>query len=784
MIKITMKIVVLLLVLCTSITAQKYTINGQIQSAKTGEDLISANIYCPKLELGSVSNVYGFYSLTLESGVYDLVFSYVGYDDVEIKIDLSSDVTKDIELSEAGAVLGELVISADKEKAQDKLLSTEMSADEVSIETVKKLPALFGEIDIIKVIQLLPGVKSVGEGGSGFYVRGGNVDQNLVLLDEAPIYNASHILGFFSSFNPDAIKDMKLYKGAIPAQYGGRLSSVLDIRMKDGNSKRFAGSAGLGTLMSRLAIEAPISDKGSFMLAGRRSYIDVVADLYQSLREKDETTEENKFYFYDLNAKANYRINKKNRIFASGYFGKDVLSFDDEDETVKINWSNTTSTLRWNHLFSPKLFSNLTYYYSNYNYFLGFEEDVISFDWDSNLREHSLKADFGAYLNPKNTMRFGLHIIQHKVSPGKIQSFNAGELIDQLDIQSNLSYESAVYLSNEQELTDRIKIDYGLRFSLLHNVGPQEVYNLDNNYNIIDTTIHTKGVYNTYKNLEPRINIRYSLDETSSIKSNYTRTAQYIQLASNGNFATPFDIWFSSSPLIKPQLADQIAVGYFKNLANNSIEFSAEMYYRWFYNSIDFKDHAELLLNTNLEADLRIGKAKAYGLELMAKKNKGRLSGWISYTYSKAQKNIETINNNDWYNTKYDRPHDLSIVASYELTERIALGSSFVYSSGSPVTFPTGKYSFLGVAVPIYSERNGERLPDYHRLDFSMTLQGKKNKTRRFQSQWVFSIYNLYDRRNAFAINFKQEDFRPNVTYAEKQAIFSIVPSITYNCKF
>lgn len=784
MIKITMKIVVLLLVLCTSITAQKYTISGQIQSAKTGEDLISANIYCPKLELGSVSNVYGFYSLTLESGVYDLVFSYVGYDDVEIKIDLSSDVTKDIELSEAGAVLGELVISADKEKAQDKLLSTEMSADEVSIETVKKLPALFGEIDIIKVIQLLPGVKSVGEGGSGFYVRGGNVDQNLVLLDEVPIYNASHILGFFSSFNPDAIKDMKLYKGAIPAQYGGRLSSVLDIRMKDGNSKRFAGSAGLGTLMSRLAIEAPISDKGSFMLAGRRSYIDVVADLYQSLREKDETTEENKFYFYDLNAKANYRINKKNRIFASGYFGKDVLSFDDEDETVKINWSNTTSTLRWNHLFSPKLFSNLTYYYSNYNYFLGFEEDVISFDWDSNLREHSLKADFGAYLNPKNTMRFGLHIIQHKVSPGKIQSFNAGELIDQLDIQSNLSYESAVYLSNEQELTDRIKIDYGLRFSLLHNVGPQEVYNLDNNYNIIDTTIHTKGVYNTYKNLEPRINIRYSLDETSSIKSNYTRTAQYIQLASNGNFATPFDIWFSSSPLIKPQLADQIAVGYFKNLANNSIEFSAEMYYRWFYNSIDFKDHAELLLNTNLEADLRIGKAKAYGLELMAKKNKGRLSGWISYTYSKAQKNIETINNNDWYNTKYDRPHDLSIVASYELTERIALGSSFVYSSGSPVTFPTGKYSFLGVAVPIYSERNGERLPDYHRLDFSMTLQGKKNKTRRFQSQWVFSIYNLYDRRNAFAINFKQEDFRPNVTYAEKQAIFSIVPSITYNCKF
>ena len=761
---------------------EKYTLNGQITDAKSGEDLISATIYVPKLNIGATTNVYGFYSLTLPKGSYEVIYSYVGFENQVITLGLASDVTKDIELSESGSLMGEVVISAEKEDEDQNVSSTEMSVEEVSIETVKKLPALFGEIDIIKVIQLLPGVKSVGEGSSGFYVRGGNVDQNLVLLDEAPIYNASHVLGFFSAFNPDAIKDMKLYKGAIPSHFGGRLSSVLDIRMKEGNSKKFAGSGGIGTLMSRLALEAPIGDSGSFMLAGRRSYIDLVSKAVQKLRGKG-SDDNDAFYFYDLNAKANYRLNSNNRIFASGYFGRDVLAFNGEDQSFRVEWGNSKGTLRWNHLFSPKLFSNLTYYYSNYNYLLDFEEDLARFKWTSRLKEHSLKFDLGAYLNPNNTIRFGLHAIQHNIAPGNIKTFEEEVEKQNFDIQENKSYESAAYINNEQVISDKLKIDYGLRLSMLNNVGPQKVYNLDENYEIKDTTNYT-GVYNTYWNLEPRLGLRYALNESSSIKASYNRTAQYIQLASNGNSATPFDIWFSSSKQVKPQLADQVALGYFKNLRNNTIEFSMEVYYKNFKNSIDFKDHAQLLLNENLEAELRIGEARAYGLELMLKKNQGKFLGWISYTLSKVQKKIPSINNGDWYNAKYDKPHDLSIVGAYELSKRISLGSSFVYSTGNTVTFPTGKYDFLGVAVPIYSERNAARLPDFHRLDFSITYRSKKNETRRFKSEWVLSVYNVYNRRNAFSIDFKQEEANPNITYAERTSVFAIVPSLTYNVKF
>lgn len=759
-----------------------YTLSGQISDASTGEDMIAATIYVPKLNVGGTSNVYGFYSLTLPSGKYEVIYSYVGYEDQIIVVDLLSDITKNIEIHQSGTDIGEIVISAERESIDQNITSTEMSVQEVNIETVKKLPALFGEVDIIKVIQLLPGVKSIGEGSSGFYVRGGNVDQNLVLLDEAPIYNASHVLGFFSAFNPDAIKDMKLYKGAIPSHFGGRLSSVLDIRMKEGNSKNFAGSGGIGTLMSRLAIEAPIGESGSFMLAGRRSYIDVVGKAVQKIRRKDTDGDE-AFYFYDLNAKANYRFNENNRIFASGYFGRDVLGFKDDDESFRVEWGNSTSTIRWNHIFSPKLFSNLTYYYSNYNYFLDFAEDISRFKWTSKLKEHSIKFDLGAYVNTNNTLRFGVHSIQHNIAPGNIESIKNDIVQQTFDIQDNKSYESAFYVNNEQKLSGRLKVDYGIRLSMLNNIGPQKVFNLNEDYETIDTTNY-KGVYNTFWNLEPRLGMRFILDESSSIKASYNRTAQYIQLASNGNSATPFDIWFSSSKQVKPQLADQIALGYFKNLRNNSIELSAEVYYKKFKNSIDFKDHAQLLLNENLEAELRVGEARAYGLELMARKNQGKLTGWVSYTLSKVEKKIATINNGDWYNAKYDKPHDLSIVAAYEWNKRFSFGSSFVYSTGNAVTFPTGKYEFLGVAVPIYSDRNAARLPNFHRLDFSVTYRSKKNEKRRFKSEWVLSIYNVYNRRNAFSIDFKQDEANPNITYAERTSVFAIVPSLTYNVKF
>ena len=781
--KINTKILIALICLVSleGFSQAKYTLSGQIKDASTGEDLISATVYNQEYSVGTTSNVYGFYSLTLNEGVYEITFSYLGYEDQIVEIDLERDQVLNIELGESGALLGEVVISAEKETEDENIESTEMSVDKVSIETVKKLPALFGEIDIIKTIQLLPGVKSIGEGTSGFYVRGGNVDQNLVLLDEAPIYNASHLLGFFSSFNPDAIKDMQLYKGAIPAMYGGRLSSVLDIRMKEGNSKRFAGSGGIGSIMSRLALEAPIGNNGSFMLAGRRSYLDVMGKAYQRIKTGEKQGDD-QFYFYDLNAKTNYRINDNNRIFASGYFGRDVFVF--EDFGLGIEWGNTTGTMRWNHIFSPKIFSNLTYYYSNYDYFLDFDEGISTFKWDSKLREHSIKADFGIYINPSNTLKFGIHSILHQIEPGSIKSFENSELIEQFDIQKNESYESALYVNNEQTLSDKLKVDYGVRLSAMHNVGPSKAYTYDDKYNITDTINHASGVYNSYWNLEPRVGLRYKLNGSNSIKASYNRTTQYIQLASNGNSATPFDVWFPSSSQVKPQLADQIALGYFKNLNDNAIELSAEIYYKKFKNSIDFKDHANLLLNTNLEGDLRIGIGRAYGLELMAKKNKGKLSGWISYTYSKVEKKIATINDENWYNAKYDKPHDFSIVAAYELNDRLSIGSNFVYSTGSPVTFPTGKYNFRGVAIPIYSERNGARLPDYHRLDFSTTLKSKKNKTRRLQTEWVFSVYNVYDRKNAFSINFMQEEANQNITYAEKRSVFSIVPAVTFNAKF
>jgi len=765
----------------TSFAQQKYTLNGQITDAGTGEDLISVTVFEPTSGQGTVTNVYGFYSLTLPEGTYEVAISYVGYAEQKITIDLQSDVRKDIELMTDAKILGEVIVSAEKESENQNVESTNMGVVEVKIESIKKMPALLGEVDIIKAIQLLPGVKSVGEGGSGFYVRGGNADQNLVLLDEAPIYNSSHMLGFFSSFNPEAIKDMQLYKGAMPAYYGGRLSSVLDIRMKEGNAKKFTASGGLGTIMSRLAIEAPITEKGSFMIAARRSYLDVIAKGYRRIKT-GEKQDDSSFYFYDLNAKTNYRINENNRLFASGYFGRDVFSL--ESEGFDINWGNSTGTLRWNHLFSPKLFSNLTYYYSNYDYFLGFDEDIAEFTWGSKLREHSLKADFGAFLNPSNTLKFGVHSIQHNISPGDVKSYERDSLIAEYLTEEKTAYESAFYANNTQTINDRIKIDYGFRLSALHNVGPEKTYKQDEDYQTIDTINHKKGIYNSYWSFEPRVGVRIKIDKSSSIKASYNRTAQYIQQASNGNTSTPFDIWFMSSPLVKPQLADQYAIGYFKNIRDNSIELSAEIYYKNFINSVDFKDHAQLLLNENLEGELRVGKGRAYGIELMAKKDKGRLTGWIGYTYSKAEKKIPTINSNNWYNAKYDKPHDFSLVASYELSSLFSVSGSFVYSTGSAVTFPTGRYIFQGVSIPVYSERNGARLPDYHRMDLSTSFKPRKNKNRRWQSEWVLSVYNVYNRKNAFSIDFKQEDFDPNQTYAEKSSVFSIVPSITYNAKF
>jgi len=761
----------------TNAQVEKYTLSGQITDASTGEDLINATVYIYGENIGTVSNLYGFYSLTIPKGNYELVFSYIGYKDSKIKINLNKNISKNIELGSDSNILEDIVIVA-KQK-DENIKDVEMSKIVVDVETVKKMPALFGEVDIIKAIQILPGIKSIGEATSGFYVRGGNADQNLVLLDEAPIYNASHMLGFFSSFNPDAIKDMQIYKGAIPAIYGGRLSSVLDIRMKEGNTKKFAGALGIGTMMSRLTLEAPISDKGSFMISGRRSYLDVLIKAYTKIAKKDNPLK--KFFFYDLNVKANYRLNKSNRLFVSGYMGRDVIS---SDEFGKMNWGNITSTVRWNHVFSPKLFSNLTMYYSNYDYLLKINGGLTDFTWGAILQEWSGKLDITYFLNPKNTIKFGLQSIKHDIQPGNIKTFENKKETGSFKVQQAKSIENAFYINNTQDISNRLRVTYGLRLSSLSNLGPYTSYRLNDKHEIKDSINYSKGSYNDDYNIEPRIGLRYRINRSNSIKVAYNRTVQYIQQASNGNTATPLDIWFTSNNQIKPQLADQFSLGFFKNFNNNSYEASIEVYYKKFTNAIDFKEGAELLLNKNIDGELRYGEGKAYGVELLIKKQKGKFTGQIAYTYSKIRKKINTINNNKWYNAKYDQPHNMSLVVSYQLSNRWSISSNFVVASGNAVTFPTGRFNFGGTIIPVYSERNGARLPVYHRMDFSITRKAKRKLFKYFDSEWVFSIYNVYNRKNAYSINFRQDDKNPNVTYAEKIAVFGIVPSFTFNAKF
>jgi len=695
-----------------SIHAQTYTISGYLKDASNGEAMISATVYVAEISSGTLTNTYGFYSITL-------------------------------------------------------------------IKSIQKLPALMGEVDVIKAIQLLPGAATIGEGTSGFYVRGGNVDQNLILLDEAPVYNASHYLGFFSVFNSDAIKDMQFYKGAMPAEYGGRLSSVVDIKMKEGNSKNFAVKAGIGSVASRLTLENPIGDNGSLMLSGRRTYLDAFLAL-----SKDSTVKENKVFFHDLNAKFNYRLNENNRIYLSAYSGKDVFKNGTQFGT---NWGNTTMTFRWNHLFSPKLFSNLTAYVSDYNYSLtSKQEEGLEFIWDSDLKDFGMKYDFGFYASPASTLKFGIQSIVHQIKPGFARAKSSDESeLGALEIEHTKSLENALYVAQEQKIGEKLKIDAGLRLSSLHNLGSGDVYTYDESYNVADTSTYEKNeFYNSYYNLEPRVGLKYSLGKSSSIKASYNRTAQYIQLASNSTSSSPLDVWFPASQTIEPQLANQFAAGYFKNFANNSIETSIEFYYKTFQNSIDFKDHAELLLNPQLEGELRIGKARSYGMELFVQKNVGKLTGWVSYTLSKAEKKIDEINNGNWYNAKYDKSHDVAIVASYDLSKGLSLSANWIFSTGSAVTFPTGKYTSLGRTIPIYSGRNAERMPAYHRMDISATWNLKRRWLKKGKQNLVFSVYNLYARKNAFSINFKDDPDDATRTIAEKTYLFAVIPSVTWNVEF
>jgi len=757
-------------------TSLRYSVSGHVKDASTGEELIGAAVIVEELSRGTVTNVYGFYSVSLPPGLYQIKYSYIGYKSTIKAINLNQDQMVNIELSEDIQVLEEVTISAEGPRANVR--KAEMSVNKLQIKSIKRIPTLMGEVDVIKAIQLLPGVQASSEGGSGFSVRGGNPDQNLILLDEATVYNASHLMGFFSVFNNDAVKDVKLYKGDIPADYGGRLSSLLDVRMKDGNMKKFSGSGGIGTISSRLTLEGPIAkDRTSFLLAGRRTYADVFLPF-----SKDEDVRKSTLFFYDFNGKVNHIFNEKNRLFASAYLGRDVFG----NVFARMAFGNQTYSLRWNHLFSYKLFSNFTLIHSRYDYELGTPEgEANSFSWKSRMKDYSVKADMNYYISPEHTLKFGLITTFHDFEPGIARGLGEQALFTEFILPSNYALENGVYLSAESALGDRLNFKYGLRYSSFHNIGSATIYNYDENYQAKDSTVYKSGeFFNFFGGLEPRVAASFMLNDISSLKASYSRTRQYVHLAQNSTAGTPLDVWFPSSPNINPQISDQVAVGYFRNLWYDRLEASVEAYYKKTDNAIDFKDHASLLLNPYMEGEIRIGEGTSYGLEFLLRKNAGKLNGWISYTYSRTQRKVPGINYGNTYTAPYDKPHDLAIVLNYEITRRIWVSGNWVYSTGLPVTFPTGRFEYMGNVAPVYSNRNAYRMPDYHRLDLSISLAGKDKPDRKWDWDLNLSAYNAYARKNAWTINFVQDETNPNVTHAEMTYLFSIIPALTFNFHF
>lgn len=758
-----------LLILLTgpSVFAQQFTISGRVTDMENGEDLIGATVWETSTSMGTTSNVYGFYSLSIPSGKHSVTYSYMGYEAQTIELNLDSNHTIDIKLLPTSNELEEVEVTA--ERKDENISSTQMSVEKLNMKQIEKIPVFMGEKDILKTIQLLPGISSTSEGGSGFSVRGGSVDQNLILLDEAPIYSASHLMGFFSVFNSDALKNITVYKGGIPANYGGRASSVLDISMKDGNNQKFSASGGLGLISSRLTVEGPIiKDKMSFIVSGRRSYADLVA---KSVGFFDDDMN---MYFYDLNAKMNYKINDKNRVFLSGYFGKDEFGFGD----MGMNWGNTTGTLRWNHLFNSKLFSNTSVIYSKYDYGFNMGSDA---SMNSGIEDIGIKEDLTYYLNPLNTLKFGLNVKHHTFNPGELLYTDSD--VTEIVLDKTKAYESAAYISNNQQITESFSAEYGLRFSMFNQMGEgwSNTYN-DNNEKVDSVYFGDGEVMQTYWGIEPRLSLNYKLNESSAIKLSYNRMAQYLHLLSNSTSGQPTDTWVPSSTNIAPQSVSQYALGYFKNFADNEYEFSIETYYKDINNVTDFKDGTDIMLNENIESYILQGKGRSYGAEFYLKKKYGRFNGWISYTLSQTENKIDGINNNEWYLSKIDKTHDLSIVANFEINKRLSISAAWIYYTGNAVTFPSGKYEYDNQIWSYYTERNSYRMPDYHRLDLNLHLKGKEKK--RFQSSWDFSLYNAYNRYNAYSISFEESETNPGQTEAVKLSLFGIVPSVTWNFKF
>jgi hypothetical protein len=762
-------LLLLFITLTISVFSQKHTLSGNIIDQSKGEALIGVRVKVKDQNLGAISNEYGFYSLTLPTGKYTIVVSYIGYTAQEKEIDLSENLRLDITLSETVKEMQEVSVSAVKQDANVR--EALMGVEKLDPKAVAKIPVLLGEKDIIKTMQLLPGVKSAGEGSSGYYVRGGGSDQNLIMLDEAPVYNASHLLGFFSTFNSDAIKDATLYKGNQPANFGGRLSSVLDIKMNEGNAKRYNVSGGLGLISSKLNVEGPIvKDKSSFLITGRRTYVDVF--LKATDKYKDNT-----LYFYDLNAKLNYKLGQKDRLFVSGYFGRDVLGFG---STFGIDWGNATGTIRWNHIINPKLFSNTSVIYSSYDYKIAISGDGVDFTIKSKVLDYNVKQEFQYFANSKNKIKFGFNAIRHSITPGQF----SGTGISSKTLNPSNSFENSVFVSNEWEVNEKLSLNYGVRGSAFMIFGNnQEMYTFNKQGVITDTKIYgTNELVKTYYNIEPRVSFSYAYNPTASFKGAYSRNAQNIHLVTNSTTASPTDTWLGSTINTKPEIADQGSIGWFKNFKDNKYEFNVEGYYKYMQNQIDYRNGANTQANEKLEGELLYGIGQAYGLEFILKKKTGRFNGWISYCLSKSERKIDGINSGDWYRAKQDRTHDLSIVTMYDITPKLTISALFVFYTGNAVTFPSGKYTVDGQTQFLYTNRNGYRMPNYHRLDFGVNWVVKE--TEKFESSWNFSMYNVYGRQNAYSISFRENADNPNITEAVQVSLFRWIPAVTYNFKF
>ncbi len=758
---------ILLLFVTTLLSAQsKYTISGMVKEKSSGETLIGVNVTVAESPgIGVTTNEYGFYSLSLPRGKYTLRFTYIGYAPEAIPVELNTPITLNANLSD-GVSLQEIIVSAKRE--DDNLTNAAMGTEVLNMRTATKIPVLFGEKDLVKTIQLMPGLKSTGEGSNGFSVRGGATDQNLILLDEAPVYNASHLLGVFSTFNSDAIKDATIIKGNSPAQFGSRLSSVLDVKMKEGNNRNFQTSGGIGLISSRLTVEGPIQkDKSSFIISGRRTYADLFARLSSDLKDV-------KLYFYDLNIKANLAVNARNKIYFSSYFGKDVLA---ASNIFGSNWGNATGTLRWNSVLSSKLFSNTSFIYSNYDFNVGFQGDGSDVNFNSNIKDINLKQDFSFYPNARNTLRFGFNAIHHTITPTRAEGPDI-----EADKNSRKAIEGAVYLSNSFRASDRLNFEYGLRLSAYTLMGG-DTYHIYKENKLVGSKELAEGkAGKTYYHPEPRISANYRINNTSSLKLGYARNTQNLHLMSNSTGGSPTDQWIGNSYNIRPEVADQFSLGFSKNFAGNRYELTAETYYKTMQNQIDYRDGADINTVADVESELLYGKGRAYGLEVLLRKNQGRLTGWLGYTLSKTERKIDGINNNEWYNAKYNRTHDLSIVGIYTLTPRWTLSGTFVYTTGNAVTFPTGKYVLNDMLVYQYGRRNADRMPATHRLDLSATYELPSRG--RWQSSWSFGMYNVYGRQNPYSIEFKENKDNPQQIDAVQTSLFRWIPSISYNFKF